>query len=121
MSDKYNVNGLIDVCRCFVIEKITVDNVFRAAILGHIYNDEILKDAALQKLVKSNKSVKEIQGWKNLSQFPELTFEILEFYSKTVSAFTCYPPSPKRSKLSLDFGSDSADLNDSANEDNDDN
>ena len=106
MSDKYNVNGLMDVCRCFLIKKMTVDTICRAAILGHTYNDEILKDAAFQKLIKSRKSVKEIQGWKDLSHYPDLTFEILDFYSKSID---CMPPSPKRSKLSLDFGTDSAD------------
>ena len=120
MSDKYNVNGLMDVCRCFLIKKMTVDNVYRAAILGHLHSDDVLKDAALQKLVKSGKSFKEIPNWKDLSNYQDLTFEIIDFYSKSVGPDTCKPPPPKRSKLSLHLGTDSSDSGDTDNEENDD-
>ena len=70
----------MEVCRCFLIKKMSVDNLYRAAILGHLHDDEILKDAAMQKLVKSSKSVKGIQGWKELKKYPELAFEMFEFY-----------------------------------------
>ena len=109
MADKYNVNGLMEVCHCFLIEKMTVNNLYRAAILGHLYNDDVLKDAAMQKLVRSGKSVKEIEGWKDLSHYPELALEILDFYSKSMNPSSCKPPPPKRSKLSLDLGADDDD------------
>ena len=108
ISDKYNVKGLVEVCRCFLVKKMTIDSLYRALILGHLYEDEILKDAAMQKLVACGRSVKGIQGWKELKRYPELTFEVFEFYSQSMSA-GCYPPSPKRSRLHLDLEEDNDD------------
>ena len=109
MSDKYNINGLMEVCRCFLIEKMNINNLYQAVILGHLHNDEILKDAAMQMLVRNDKSVKEIEGWKDLSHYPELALEILDFYSKSTSPSSCEPPPRKRSKLSLDLEADFVD------------
>ena len=103
MSDKYNVRGLIEVCRCFLIKRMTLDNLYRAAILGHLYDDEILKDAAMQKLVKSGKSIKGIEGWKDLKKYPELAFEVFEFYSQSMKSGHCQPPPPKQCRLHLDL------------------
>ena len=103
ISEKYYVRGLMEVCRCFLIKKMSVDNLYRAAILGHLHDDEILKDAAMQKLVKSGKSVKGIQGWKELKKYPELAFEIFEFYSQSMKSGSCQPPPAKRCRLQLDL------------------
>ena len=62
----------MEVCRCFLIKRMTVDTLYRAAILGHLFDDEILKDAAMQKLVRCGKSMKGIEGWKELKKYPEL-------------------------------------------------
>ena len=99
ISDKYNVKGLMEICRYFLISNMTIGNLYRAAILGHMCNDEVLKDAAMQKLIRSGKSVKGIDGWEDLKKFPELSFEILEFYSQSVRHNSCEPPPAKRCKL----------------------
>ena len=99
ISDKYNVKGLIEICRYFLISNMTIDNLYRAAILGHMCNDEVLKDAAMQKLIRSGKNIKGINGWEDLKKIPELSFEILEFYSQSVRPNSCEPPPAKRCKL----------------------
>ena len=103
ISEKYNVRGLAEVCRCLLIKKMSVDNLYRGAILGHLYDDEILKDAAMQKLVRSGKSMKGIQGWKELKKYPELAFEVFEFYSQSMKSGSCQPPPAKRCRLQLEF------------------
>ena len=104
LSDKYNIRGLMEVCSLVLIKKMTIENLYRAAILGYLCNDEVLKDAAMQKLVRSKKSIKEIEGWEELTKFPQLAFEMLDFYSKSVKPDSCEPPPPKRSKLLLEIG-----------------
>ena len=104
ISHKYNVEGLVEVCRCFIIKEMGDDNLYRAAILGHLYNDEILKDAAMQRLVRCGKSVKDIEGWKELKNYPELACEAFEFYSQSMKSGTCKPPPAKRCRLQLDLG-----------------
>lgn len=103
LSHKYHVRGLEEICQCFLIKEMTIDNLYRAAILGHLYNDEILKDAAMQKLITSGMGVKEIEGWKELKAYPELSFEIFDFYSQSMKSGSCQPPSPKRCKISVDL------------------
>ena len=103
LSNKYLVQGLMEVCQCFLIKKMTVDNLYRAIILGHLYNDENLKDAAMQKLVKSGKNVKEIEGWKELKTYPKLAFEVFEFYSESMKSGSCNLPPPKRCRLQVNF------------------
>ena len=103
VSEKYNVRGLMEVCRCFLVKKMTVDNLYRAAILGHLHDDEILKDAAMQKMVRCGKSMKGIQGWKDLKKYPELAFEVFEFYTQSMKTGSCKPPPAKRCRLQLDL------------------
>ena len=99
ISDKYNVKGLMEICRYFLISNMTISNLYRAAILGHMCNDEVLKDAAMQKLVRSGKSVKDVDGWDDLRKFPDLISEILDFYSLSMRPDSCKPPTAKRCKL----------------------
>ena len=109
ISEKYNIRGLAKICRCFLIKKMTIDNLYRAAILGHLYEDAILKDAAMQKLVRSGKSMKGIEGWKELKRYPDLAFEVFEFYSQSMKSCHSTPPPPKRCKLHLDIQSNEQD------------
>ena len=99
VSDKYNVKRLTEVCRYFLINKMTINNLHRAAILGYMCNDEVLKDAAMQKLIRSGKNIRGIDGWEELRKIPDLSFEILEFYSRSVRPDSCEPPPAKRCKL----------------------
>ena len=93
----------MQVCSHVLIKKMTIENLYRAAILGYLCNDEVLKDAAMQKLVRSGMNISTIQGWDELKKIPELSFEILEFYSKSMIPDSCVPPAPKRSKLQLEI------------------
>ena len=87
LSDKYNVEGLKQVCSHVLMKNITIENLYRAAILGHLCNDEVLKDAAMQKFVRtvrSGKRIKEIDGWEELKRIPDLYAEILDYYMQSV-------------------------------------
>ena len=101
MGDKYNVKGLTDISRHILIKEMTVDNLYRAAILGDLCNDDVLKDSAMQKLIRSGKNIKGIEGWEALKKFPALSLEIAEFFSQSVKPDSCTPPPPKRRKTSL--------------------
>ena len=103
LSHKYNVSGLEEICQGFLIKQMTEDKLYRAIILGHLFNDEILKDAAMHKLIISRKAVKEIKGWEQLKAHPNLSIEIFDLYSQSMKrAFRAYPLPPKRSKISVD-------------------
>ena len=81
LSDKYNVQGLKKACQSVLLEELTPENSIRGAIIGYHCNDDILKDAALKKIVRSGKSIKEIQDYEELKKYPELSIEMLEHYS----------------------------------------
>ena len=105
LSHKYNVRGLEEICQGFLIKQMTEDKLYRAVILGHLFNDEILKDAAMHKLISSRKAVKEIKGWEQLEAHPKLGMEILNLYSQSMkrARFPPSPPPPKRCKISVDM------------------
>ena len=97
------MKGLEEICQCFLIREMKTDNLYRAAILGHLYNDEVLKDAAMQKLIRSGLGIKEIEGWEQLEAYPKFSLEIFNFYSQSMKSGSCEPPSPKRCKISVDL------------------
>ena len=76
MADKYDVRGLMDVSRRAIIDKLSTENLVRAAILGYLCSDDEVKNAAATKLSRSGKSIKEIEGWEELKKYPELSFEM---------------------------------------------
>ena len=82
MADKYDVKGLTEICRYAIVDKLSTENLVRAAILGYLCNDPQLKTAAVAKLIKSGKSIKEVEGWQELKKYPELSIEMLEFHCK---------------------------------------
>ena len=76
MADKYDVRGLMAVSRRALIDKLTTENLVRAAILGYLCGDDEMKNAAAAKLSRSGKSIKEVEGWEELKKYPELSFEM---------------------------------------------
>ena len=85
MADKYNVQGLKAACCSILLGKLSPANSIRGAIIGYHCNDDILKDAAMIKIVSSGKTIKEIQDYKELKKYPELSIEMLEHYSSILS------------------------------------
>ena len=85
MAEKYNLQGLQAASRSILLGKLTPANSIRAAIVGYHCNDDILKDAAMKKIVSSGKSIKEIKDYEELKKYPELSIEMLEHYSSTLS------------------------------------
>ena len=71
-------------CRSILLGKVTPSNYIRAAIIVYLDNYDILKDAAMKKIVSSGKTIKEIQDYEELKKYPELSIEMLEHYSSSL-------------------------------------
>ena len=92
LADKYNVEGLIQICRDIILESLDNDrahqtnitdssNVVGAIILGYQLNDDTLKHGAMEKLVRHGKMyLKEFAKWDELKKYPDLMMEIMENY-----------------------------------------
>ena len=84
MTEKYNVQGLKEACSSILLEKLSPANSIRAAIIGYHCNDDRLKVLAMNKIVSSGKTIKEIQDYEELKNYPELSIEMLEHFSSTL-------------------------------------
>ena len=79
MADKYNVQGLVGICRDILIKNMGPEQVVRGAIVAYLTDDKTLKDAAMQEIVKNGKVAKSMKDWEELKKYPELSFEVLNF------------------------------------------
>ena len=79
MADKYNVQGLVSICRDILIKQMSPQNVVRGAVVAYLTNDEILKDAAKQEIVNNGKVIQNMKDWEEVKKYPELCFEILNY------------------------------------------
>ena len=79
MADKYNVQGLVSICRDILIKQMSTEHIVRGAVVAYLTNDEILKAAAMQEIVKNRKVIKNMKDWEELKKHPELSFEILNY------------------------------------------
>ena len=79
MAEKYNVKGLVNICRELLIQSIEPKHYVRAAILGYLTNNAKLKNAAMKAMVETGDSIKKIEDWEELKKYPELSFEMLDY------------------------------------------
>ena len=79
MADKYNVQGLVGICREILIKNMGPENVVRGAVVAYLTDDKTLKDAAMQEIVKNGKVAKGMKDWEELKKYPELSFEMLDY------------------------------------------
>ena len=91
MAEKYNVKGLLNICRELLIQSMETKHYVRTAILGYLTNNAKLKNAAMKAMVETGDSIKKIEGWEELKKYPELSFEMLD-YSMTSES----PPHKRR-------------------------
>ena len=84
MAEKYNVQGLKEACSSILLKKLSPANSIRAAIIGYHCNIDILKRAAMKKIVSSGKTIKQIRDYEELKHYPELSIEMLEHFSSTL-------------------------------------
>ena len=80
-ADKYNAKCLLLVCREIILEILSDSNLVHIAILGDQLRDRILKEAAMRVMVRSGKSLKKLDDWEELKNYPELSLEMFEYYS----------------------------------------
>ena len=90
MAEKYNVKGLISMCREILIKGMTSKYFVRAAILAYHTNDDTLKSAAMMAMAESGKGIKEMEDWEELKKYPDLSFDIMHYCMSSDS------PSSKR-------------------------
>ena len=81
IADKYNAKGLIQICRTVILDLMTDTNVVHVAILGHQFNDDVLKESAMERMANSGKNIKEVEDSEILKSYPELSFDLLEYFS----------------------------------------
>ena len=79
MAEKYNVKGLVNICRELLIQSMETKHYVRAAILGYLTNNAKLKNAAMKAMVETGDSIKKIEDWEELKKYPELSFEMLDY------------------------------------------
>ena len=92
MAEKYNVQGLIGICREILIKQMSSKYFVRAAILGYLTNDEALKSATMTAMGETGKGIKDMEDWKELKKYPDLAFDIMHHCMSSDS------PSSKRRK-----------------------
>ena len=76
LAEKYNVQGLINICKKYLIKWMTPARYIRVAILGYLCNDKSLKEAVAEAI--QGKKVSEIEDWNRLKEYPDLMMEMLE-------------------------------------------
>ena len=79
MAEKYNVQGLIKLCREFLIKQMTPKYFVRAAILAYHTNDEALKSATMTAMAETGKGIKEMEDWEQLKKYPDLSLDIMHY------------------------------------------
>ena len=79
MADKYNVQGLVSICRDILIKNMSTEHVVKGAIIAYLTDDKILKDAAMQEIVKNRKNITKMKDWEQVKNHPGLSFEILNY------------------------------------------
>ena len=79
MAEKYNVQGLMSMCRDILIKQMTPHYFVRAAILGHLTNDATLKSAAMKAMTETGKGIKQLEDWEELKKYPDLSFDIMDY------------------------------------------
>lgn len=88
LADRYNVRGLIRIYRDAILEILQPKSnhdpstIVNTAILGYQLNDDILKEASMKKMVLCNVSLKELDDWEKLKEYPDLMCDIIEQYGK---------------------------------------
>ena len=90
MAEKYDVQGLANMCREILIKQMTLRHFVRAAILAHLTNDDILKNAAMTAIAKTGKGIKDMEDWEELKKYPDLSCDMIHFLASSDS------PSSKR-------------------------
>ena len=79
LGEKYNVQGLVNICKKYLIKWMTPARYIRVAILGYLCNDRSLKEAAADAIQEiRGKKVSEIEDWNLLEKYPKLSMEMLE-------------------------------------------
>ena len=79
LGEKYNVQGLVNICKKYIIKWMTPARYIRVAILGYLCNDRSLKKAAADGIQEiQGKKVSEIEDWNLLEKYPKLMMEMFE-------------------------------------------
>ena len=79
LGEKYNVQGLVNICKKYLIKWMTPARSIRVAILGYLCNDRSLKEAAADAIQEiQGKKVSDVEDWNLLEKYPKLSMEMLE-------------------------------------------
>jgi speckle-type POZ protein len=74
-ADKYQIEGLKDLCEQSLIMKLTIQTVVHYLVLAHLYTAPQLLEVSLKFLVSRKKEISTRPEWKELIQsYPDLFF-----------------------------------------------
>ena len=76
LAEKYNVQGLVNICKKYLIKEMTPSRYIRVAILGYLCNNRGLKEAVAEAI--QGKKPSDIEDWNRLKEYPDLMMEMLE-------------------------------------------
>ena len=81
VGDKYQVASLTEACALKLADNISIDNAVQGAILGLLFNQRELKNAAIGAIVNrgQNVTLSSMKGYQELKGYKDLLLEILDF------------------------------------------
>ena len=78
-AEKYQVTSLISTCTTIILDKLTEHNAIRTAILGYQYQSQQLMLKAVDKIIDSEKTLKDMSGYDALlREGKEVLVDIIE-------------------------------------------
>ena len=85
MGDKYNVPSLVAGCRNYfsnVSKNLSEEDLVQVAIIGYLFKEEEVKNAAISMMGKVVGPLSSIKDWKKLEAHPALALEIVDMVTR---------------------------------------
>lgn len=68
LAEKYNVKRLVVICCKHLLKLVNIENVSEIAVLGHVYNADLLRQKATEYICQYPEAVMKTSGWQGLLQ-----------------------------------------------------
>lgn len=103
MAEKYDVQGLKDLCTQLLIQNMSVDHLSDIARTSHIYNNTLLKNEVIAHISLAAPEVVKTDGWKQLLlEEPDVCADII-CCSLQINRLEKQPPGERNIPSTLTF------------------